>query len=115
MSLENHAEVPRDFGKNLCACISCHLVKTLDQFADGGCENCGFLGMDGDKDRCLECTTVAFQGMISVIDPTSSWCSKWLHLSKMVPGCYALSVQVEVPPDIKEIMAENGRRVHESG
>lgn len=35
--------------------------------------------------------------------------------AKMVPGCYALSVQVEVPPDIKEIMAENGRRVHESG
>lgn len=33
----------------------------------------------------------------------------------MVPGCYALSVQVEVPPDIKEIMGENGRRVHEAG
>lgn len=31
MSLETHAEVPREFGKNLCACISCHLVKTLDQ------------------------------------------------------------------------------------
>ena len=49
---------------------------------DGGCENCGFLGMEGDKDRCLECTTVSFQGMISVMDPASSWCAKWLHLGR---------------------------------
>ncbi len=146
----------------------CHISLLALQFAGGGCENCGFLGMEGDKDRCLECTTVAFQGMVSVIDPASSWCAKWLHLckflfslplktipkhskrssysldtvksqrnnahialkplpmsndgcllcfgaAKLVPGCYALSVQVEVPPDIKELMAENGRRVLEAG
>ena len=29
--MENHADVPREFGKNLCACIPCRLVKTFDQ------------------------------------------------------------------------------------
>ena len=31
MSLENHADVPREYGKSLCACVPCRLVKTFDQ------------------------------------------------------------------------------------
>lgn len=30
-NLENAAEVPRDFGKSLCACVPCRLIKTFDQ------------------------------------------------------------------------------------
>ena len=31
MSLDNHADVPREYGKSLCACVPCRLVKTFDQ------------------------------------------------------------------------------------
>ena len=47
---------------------------------EGGCENCPFLAMDGDRERAMDCTTVAFQGMITVIDPAASWAAKWLHV-----------------------------------
>ena len=50
------------------------------QFLQNGCENCSFLAMDGDRSRCEDCTTTYFSGIISIIDPASSWTAKWLHL-----------------------------------
>lgn len=121
----------------------------LLQFVENGCENCPFLAMEGDRERCMDCTTVAFQGLITVIDPTASWAAKWLHVceqpppaaspvhapacslmhvlgssnddvgvlthrmhgvccaAKFVPGCYALSVQGELPAQIEDILAEH--------
>lgn len=55
------------------------------QFMENGCENCPFLAMDGDRERCMDCTTVAFQGMVTVMDPTASWAAKWLHVCKLLP------------------------------
>ena len=42
-------------------CVTCRLVKTVDQFYDTGCENCHFLSMDGDRERIYDCTTTEFQ------------------------------------------------------
>ena len=54
------------------------------QFYQSGCENCGFLRLEGDQDRCSECTTPHFQGMISYIDPPASWTAKWTHTSEFL-------------------------------
>jgi Spt4/RpoE2 zinc finger len=51
------------------------------QFLTSGCENCGFFGMDGDRERVADCTTPNFQSLLSVVDPASSWAAKWQHLS----------------------------------
>ena len=65
MAEEARAEVvapaPTEWGKNLRCCIPCRLVKTLDQFYEQGCENCPYLGMEGDRERVYECTTTEFQ------------------------------------------------------
>jgi Spt4/RpoE2 zinc finger len=34
------ADVPKT-ARKLRACLTCHLVKSLGQFADSGCDNCG--------------------------------------------------------------------------
>ena len=50
------------------------------QFLDSGCENCVTQSMMGDSDRVLECTTSDFQGLITVLNPGSSWTARWLHV-----------------------------------
>lgn len=63
------------------------------QFYDKGCENCTFLSLEGDQDRCSECTTPHFQGVISFIDPPASWAAKWTHSSASLfasPICTSL-------------------------
>ncbi|DBA82340.1 TPA: hypothetical protein ACH3X2_000597 [Trebouxia sp. C0005] len=77
--MEGAAEVPRESGKNMCACMSCKLVKTYAQFIDRGCENCDYLNMEGDSGRVTDCTTVNFTGLIAIVDPTASWSAKWQH------------------------------------
>jgi hypothetical protein len=54
------APAPTEWGKGLRACVACRLLKTADQFVDGGCENCPFLAMDGDRERVYDCTTTEF-------------------------------------------------------
>jgi len=55
------APVPDALNRNLRCCVPCHLVKTLEQFYESGCENCPFLQMDGDRGRIEESTTTDFQ------------------------------------------------------
>ena len=45
-----HAEVPTEF-KALRACMRCALIKTLTQFYENGCENCEFLGIEGNQEN----------------------------------------------------------------
>lgn len=154
-SAEVVAPAPTSWGKGLRCCVPCHLVKTTEQFYDQGCENCGFLRLDGDRERIFDATTTEFQvedgcrglvgsacmslggtthravpgcplwmskslrlttghlctvqGLVSIVDPKSSWCAKWLHHRKHVPGCYALSVEVDqLPQHIEDILADQG-------
>jgi len=108
MATKEPAEVPQEFGKGLSACIVCRLIKTFEQFYTSGCENCDdFLRLEGDQDRCSECTTPHFQGMLTIMDPQASWTAKWTHSRHFVPGVYALSIQEKVPEHIEEILVDN--------
>jgi hypothetical protein len=72
MAAPQTAGIPDDF-KGLRACLRCSLVKTFEQvslsikfvfkfdaitfcvqFLDRGCDNCEFLGMEGNTDRAQE-------------------------------------------------------------
>mmetsp|Transcript_31520 Transcript_31520/g.74925 ORF Transcript_31520/g.74925 Transcript_31520/m.74925 type:complete len:118 (+) Transcript_31520:255-608(+) len=107
------AEVPRAFGKELVACFGCRLIKSRDQFMSNGCENCEeFLDMAGDRERVASCTTSEFSGIISVMDPATSWVCKWKHLSKAIPGCYALGISARMDPDVQDMLENNGVTWH---
>ena len=62
--------------------------------------------MADDRDRVAECTATAYSGICSVIDPKGSWAAKWLRLGKLVPGCYALELNDEVPEAVAQEIEE---------
>ncbi|KAL3156167.1 hypothetical protein ABBQ32_012455 [Trebouxia sp. C0010 RCD-2024] len=105
----SNADVPKESGKSMCACMSCKLVKTYAQFVDRGCENCEWLHMEGDGTRVTDCTTVNFTGLIAIVDPAASWSAKWQHASKLKPGCYALDVQGAVPEHVDDLIHDRRR------
>ncbi len=57
----------------------------VPQFLTSGCENCGFFGMEGDRERVSDCTTPNFQSLLTVMDPSTSWTAKWQHLGDSKP------------------------------
>lgn len=59
---ELDAIIPTDWGTRTRACLSCSLMKTVNQFLTMGCENCEFLKMAGDKERVMACTSSAVLG-----------------------------------------------------
>jgi hypothetical protein len=81
---------------SLRACSTCRLVKTLNQFQDGFCDNCWREWADGatpgslKKTRCMdlamENTTADFEGMTSMMRPFDSWVGKWLKMSALLFG-----------------------------
>lgn len=84
--------VPHDL-KRLRACFVCSLVKTEEQFYTHGCNNCDFLGLQGQRSRVAECTTPNFDGMIARMAGETSWVSRWQRIVDYKPGCYAVTVK----------------------
>ena len=76
--------------RGLRACITCKLLKTLNQFADAFCENCqgdwagGSLPSSMNRQEAtelaLEHTTDDFEGLVAMMRPTESWVAKWLKM-----------------------------------
>ncbi|XP_067669775.1 transcription elongation factor SPT4-like [Haliotis asinina] len=105
MSLET---VPKDI-RNLRACLLCALVKTLDQFAYDGCDNCEeYLHMKNNRDAVYECTSSNFDGLIAMMSPEDSWVSKWQRIARFAKGCYAVSVTGKLPPGIVRELRSKG-------
>uniref|UniRef100_A0A6B2LT88 Spt4/RpoE2 zinc finger domain-containing protein n=1 Tax=Arcella intermedia TaxID=1963864 RepID=A0A6B2LT88_9EUKA len=92
----------------LRACMGCGLVKETRQFQKFGCNNCTFLKIHGDGDRLESCTTTNFSGLISMMKPERSWVARWQRMRpNLVPGCYAVTVQGRLGPDMINILHEN--------
>lgn len=82
--------------------------------------------MKGTTDRYTHCTTLYFDGVISVIDPETSWVARWQRtcepllqvsykgstefcfLAKYVRGMYAVRVKGRIPEDVEAELESRG-------
>ncbi|KAI8335377.1 Spt4/RpoE2 zinc finger-domain-containing protein [Chlamydoabsidia padenii] len=95
--------------KQLRACLLCSLVKNAPQFRQDGCENCeDILQMRGSTDRVLECTSSKFEGVISMMQPGSSWVARWQRVEKFTRGIYAIRVYGRIPEDVEDELERRG-------
>mmetsp|Transcript_30297 Transcript_30297/g.66637 ORF Transcript_30297/g.66637 Transcript_30297/m.66637 type:complete len:138 (-) Transcript_30297:205-618(-) len=96
--------------RGIRACKRCGLLKTLDQFVENGCENCPFLEMVDDPEKCNICTTAFYEGQAAVMDPRESWVAKWLRVDNYLPGVYAITVTGQFDKEIEEELENRGCR-----
>jgi len=99
--------------RQLRACMFCSLVQTQQDFEVHGCTNCeNVLRLKGNKGRVIDCTSPNFQGLVSMMDPESSWVARWQQISgqKYALGLYAISVYGN-PPEyiIRDFESETGK------
>ncbi|XP_045477078.1 transcription elongation factor SPT4-like [Harmonia axyridis] len=91
------------------ACIGCSLIKSPEQFANDGCENCeSFLQFKENAANVDVYTSKNFTGMVGIMEPSNSWVCKWLRLDHCVPGMYAISVVGTLPPEKIKLMKALG-------
>ena len=90
--------------KGLRCCFSCLLIKSTEQFANEGCENCRFLP-EGEYRRF---TTPFYQGCVALMQPKQSWVARWQKVQNFIPGCYAVKVAADIPDEVDELCAEAG-------
>mmetsp|Transcript_2879 Transcript_2879/g.8798 ORF Transcript_2879/g.8798 Transcript_2879/m.8798 type:complete len:133 (+) Transcript_2879:91-489(+) len=103
--------IPTEWGARIRACLSCSLVKTVAQFLANGCENCVFLGMDGDKEQVMKCTSSSILGIYTLMQSKYSWVAKWQRTMKLRPGCYAIAIDAILPEDVEEQARQAGGRI----
>jgi hypothetical protein len=102
--------------RNLRACRTCKLVKTLAQFEQAMCDNCAGEWADGERIEKVsdarrklmaeDNTTADFVGHVAMMRPEDSWVARWLKMhtsaggaaearASFKPGLYAISLPVE--------------------
>ncbi|ORY33487.1 transcription initiation protein spt4 [Naematelia encephala] len=95
---------------DLRACLICSILQSSNDFLTKGCPNCeDVLQMTGSADRVAECTSLMYDGMIAMIEPSQSWVARWQRIDKRKRGIYAVRVTGRPPEDvIKEIESRGG-------
>ena len=105
--------VPKNL-RQLRACMSCSLIKTLEQFENDGCDNCeSFLHLRDNRNNVYVCTSSKFKGMIAACQMEDSWGAKWQRIRKCKPGVYAISVSGRLPTELRNYL-KNERITYES-
>mmetsp|Transcript_95099 Transcript_95099/g.266278 ORF Transcript_95099/g.266278 Transcript_95099/m.266278 type:complete len:141 (+) Transcript_95099:65-487(+) len=103
------ASVPNAM-RGIRACKRCGILKTLDQFVNEGCENCPFLDMADNPERCGACTSAFFEGQAAIMDPRESWAAKWIRADNYLPGVYAIAITGQFDREIEEDLESRGIR-----
>lgn len=89
------------------ACMLCGLVQPLQVFKTSSCPNCSSI-FDSYKPnepldlKIYDLISPSFEGMICILKPEKSWCSKWLRFNKYVPGMYAVKINGRLPEEVLE-------------
>lgn len=96
--------------KGIRACKRCGMLKTMEQFLNDGCDNCPFLDMADNPERCALCTSAFFEGQVAIMDPRESWMAKWIRVDNFLPGVYAIEILGQLDPDIQEDLENRGIR-----
>lgn len=74
--------------KHLRACIYCKLVLNREKWNKvGSCPNCS-------ESQGIEETTDNFESLMGSIFPKVSWVAKWQRMQRLIPGFYALAINV---------------------
>lgn len=109
-----------DSVKRLRACKRCKLIKTEEQFVQYACDNCPQPDKAGKGYRAewMESnTTDDYDGMVSMMQPDSSWVARWLSMKyrddegrtvAFKPGLYAIALPGE------DAIAAAGEEVEEN-
>ena len=100
--------VPKNL-RQLSACLSCSIIKTMEQFESDGCDNCeSFFNLRDNRNNVYECISSKFNGMIAVCQMEDSWVAKWQKIRKCKPGVYAISVSGRLPTELKNYLKNEG-------
>ncbi|GFZ48647.1 Transcription elongation factor SPT4 [Saitozyma sp. JCM 24511] len=102
---------PRGGGKksDLRACLVCSILQTPADFLAGGCPNCeDILEMRGSSDRVAECTSMMYDGLIAMVEPSESWVARWQRIDKKMRGLYAVRVTGRPPQDVIDAIEARG-------
>merc|ERR1712117_409604 len=92
--------IPKEL-RQLRACLSCSMIKTLEQWEADGCQNReAFLNLRHNRDNVYDCTSSNFEGMVGACKPDDSWVCKWQRISRFKQGVYAISVSGSLPQSI---------------
>ncbi|KAF2722150.1 putative transcriptional elongation protein Spt4 [Polychaeton citri CBS 116435] len=95
--------------RNHRACMVCSIVLPMAHFSRNGCPNCDdILEMKGNPDQVHDCTSVVFEGLVTLQNPEQSWVARWQRLTHYVKGVYAVKVEGQLPEDVIATMENNG-------
>ena len=67
-----------------------------------GCDNCFFLP-EGESRRF---TTPYYQGCVALMQPKASWVARWQKIQNFIPGCYAVKIVADIPPEVDDLCEE---------